>query len=247
DAGAALARDLVAAGDVDDVDRGIDELGAEARREVVAAALEKNDVEAGMPRGDLLERVEVHRRVLADGGVRAAAGLHADDAVGGQRLAADEKLHVLAREDVVGEDPEAIAVAHRLAQGIDERRLAGSNRPADPDSEGCLCHGRPIHHGGHEGHGGTILTRPVFPSLSTVSSVVERRQDLNNLECTYCCVIAAMSTAGANDSRLASRLATRSTTAGTRSSVRASSACAPVWPIGISRMAAEMVAASRVY
>ena len=57
-----------------------------------------------MARGHLVERVEVHRRVLADRRVRAAAGLHADDAVGRQRLAAHEELHVLAREDVVGDD-----------------------------------------------------------------------------------------------------------------------------------------------
>ena len=55
---------------------------------------------------------------------------------GGQRLAADEELHVLAREDVVGDHAEAVAVAHRLAQRVDERRLAGADRPADPDPEG---------------------------------------------------------------------------------------------------------------
>ena len=41
---AALARDLVAAGDVDDVDADVDELGAERRREVVAAGLEEHDL-----------------------------------------------------------------------------------------------------------------------------------------------------------------------------------------------------------
>ena len=41
--------------------------------------------------------------------------------------------------------------------------------------------------------------------------------------------------------------AIRSTTAGTRSSVRDNSRCASVWPIGISRIAADTVAASRVY
>src|SRR5205823_2947090 len=141
DAGAALARNLVAARDVDHVDGGVDELGAEARGEVVAAALEKHDVEAGMPCGDLVERVEVHRRVLANRTVR---------------------------------------------------------------------------------------------------------HDLKSREWTYCCVIAAMSSAGVNDSIRASRRAMSSTTAGTRSRERASSACAAVWPIDISRIAADTVAARRV-
>ncbi len=43
DAGPALARDLVAGGDVDHVEREIGEFGAECRGEVVAAALYEND------------------------------------------------------------------------------------------------------------------------------------------------------------------------------------------------------------
>ena len=82
----------------------------------------------------LVERVEVHRRVLANRRVRTAAGLHADDAVGGQRLAAHEKLHVLAREDVVGDDAELVVVAHALAQRVDERRLARADRSADAEA-----------------------------------------------------------------------------------------------------------------
>src|SRR5439155_17737818 len=71
--------------------------------------------------------------------------------------------------------------------------------------------------------------------------------DRNNLECRYCCVIAAMSIIGANDSGLVLPAASRSTTAGTRSSVADNSRCASVWPIGINRIAADTVAASRVY
>ena len=46
DARAALARDLVAAGDVDDVDREVDELAAVLRGEVVAAALDEQELAA---------------------------------------------------------------------------------------------------------------------------------------------------------------------------------------------------------
>ena len=45
DAGAALARDLVAAGDVDDVDGQVGQLGAEGGGQVVAAALDEDEVE----------------------------------------------------------------------------------------------------------------------------------------------------------------------------------------------------------
>ena len=44
DTGAAFARDLVAAGDVDDVDREVDELAAVLRREVVSAALDEEQL-----------------------------------------------------------------------------------------------------------------------------------------------------------------------------------------------------------
>ena len=86
-----------------------------------------------MARGDLVERLEIQRGVLANGRVRAAAGLHADDAIGRQRLTAHEELHVLFREDVVGDHAQAVAVAHRLAQAVDQRRFSRADGSADPD------------------------------------------------------------------------------------------------------------------
>src|SRR5262249_52763455 len=151
----------------------------------------KDDVETGMAGGHLLERVEVHRRVLTNGRVRAAAGLHTDNPIGGERLASDEELHVLLGEDVVGDHAQPVAVAHRLAQAVDERRFSRADRAADSDSQWRLS-----------------------------------RHDRKSLECTYCCVIAAMSSAGVNDSIRPSRRATSSTTTGTRARVRASSAWA---------------------
>src|SRR5262249_10084150 len=67
--GTTFARDLVASGDVDHIDRRVHELGAEAGRQIVAAGLEKDDLEVGVPSGQLVQRVEVHRRVFANGGV----------------------------------------------------------------------------------------------------------------------------------------------------------------------------------
>ena len=84
-----------------------------------------------MPSRQLIQRVEVHRRVLADRRVRAPARLHADDPIRGQRLAANEEFHVLAREDVVRDHADLVGVAHPLAQRIHEGRLPRSDRPAD--------------------------------------------------------------------------------------------------------------------
>src|SRR5262249_60544761 len=66
----------------------------------------------------------------------------ASDAIVGQCLAADQKLHVLAGEDVVRDDAESVALAHCLAERIDERRLSGTDRTADADAKGTLAHDR---------------------------------------------------------------------------------------------------------
>ncbi len=83
-----------------------------------------------------LDGAQIDRGVLADGGVRAAAGLDALDAFGGQRLHAGQRLGVLGGVDVVGDDAERIFVAHRLAEFGGQRRLAGADRPADADAQG---------------------------------------------------------------------------------------------------------------
>ena len=59
---------------------------------------------------------EVHRRIFADRGVRAAAGLDAADALRRQRLAANQEFLVFLGVDVVGDDGDVERVAHALAQ-----------------------------------------------------------------------------------------------------------------------------------
>ncbi len=78
--GPALAGDLLALGHVDDVDRRVDQLGAEGGGEIVAAALHEHQLEPGKARQEILDRLQVHRGVLANRRVRAAARLHADHA-----------------------------------------------------------------------------------------------------------------------------------------------------------------------
>ena len=81
-AGTALARHLVAAGDVEHEQLHVDEALGEREGEVVAAALDEHQVERTLPLLEVLDGVEVGGDVLPDGGVGAAAGLDRDDAGG---------------------------------------------------------------------------------------------------------------------------------------------------------------------
>ena len=74
--------------------------------------------------------------------MRAAAGLDADDPVGGKRAAPDEELGVLVRVDVVGDDRQVEPVRSRQAQRLDQGGLAGADRAADSDLQGRRDHDR---------------------------------------------------------------------------------------------------------
>jgi hypothetical protein len=82
------------------------------------------------------DRVEIDGGVFANGRVGAAAGFHADDPLGGERLAAHEELHVFPGEDVVGDDGELVGVAHGLAKAVEKGGLARAYRTADADFYG---------------------------------------------------------------------------------------------------------------
>ena len=135
DAGAALARDLVAAGDVDDVDRVVDELAAVLRREVVAAALDEEQLgrgRAAISSSSATRFGVMSSRIAACGQPPVST---ARMCAGGERLVALQELGVLAGEDVVGDDAEPHAVAQRAAEREDERGLAAADRAADADGE----------------------------------------------------------------------------------------------------------------
>src|SRR5262249_42695288 len=99
-AGSALARHLVAAGHVDDVDTHVNQLRAERCGEVVAPGFEKDDFDIRKLRAHLVERLVIDRGVLADRGMRAAAGLNALDALDRQRAGPHQKLGILVGVDV---------------------------------------------------------------------------------------------------------------------------------------------------
>ena len=93
DAGAALPRDLLAGGDVDHVEGEVGELRREGGGEIVAAGFDQHQIEIGKLGAHLRDGGEIDGGILADRGVRAAAGLHAHDALRGQRAGADQIAH----------------------------------------------------------------------------------------------------------------------------------------------------------
>ena len=92
---AALARHLVAAGDVDHVDDEVGQLAAVVGRQVVAARLDQQQVggEAGVQR---LQRLQIGADVLAHRRVRAAARLDGRDARRRQGGVAGQEFGVFA-------------------------------------------------------------------------------------------------------------------------------------------------------
>lgn len=136
DAGPALARDLVATAHVDHVDDVVRELAAVVGGQVVASALDEEQVgsarsrtgAAGPARGvQVLERRQVRADVLAHGGMRTAARLDGTDPRRRQRPVPHQELGVLPREDIVGHRGDAVLLAQCQAQGQHQRRFAGAN------------------------------------------------------------------------------------------------------------------------
>ena len=126
DAGAALAGDLVAGRNVDDVDRQVRQFGAEGGRQVVAAGFDQDQVEIGKALAQVGDAGEVDRGVLADRGVRAAAGFDAQDAFGRQRAGARQELGVFLGVDVVGDGGDVVGAR-------------GSVCRARPSARSCRC------------------------------------------------------------------------------------------------------------
>ena len=134
DAGPALARDLLARRHVDHVDREVGQLGREGGGEIVAARFDEHDLELGPFAHDVRHRGEIDRGILADRGVRAAAGLDADDAVGLERAGARQELGVLLGVDVVGDDGDVVGRRASSCTGARPARSCPSrpDRPRPP-------------------------------------------------------------------------------------------------------------------
>src|SRR5262245_26100832 len=159
----------------------------------------------------VVDRREVHRRVLADRGVRAASRLDAHDALRRQHPRACQDQLIFLRVDVVRDHVEVIPVTEAPAERFDEGRLAGAHRTADPDSQG-------------------VRVRVL---------VSHKSHERNSLVYSVSCETDASSTITAAAPR-SSRPAVmaRSPASRTASSSAAIARCPSVWPRGISRTAA---------
>ena len=110
DAGAAFAGDFVAGGDVDDVEGEVRQFGAEGGGEVVTAGFHQYQFQVGVSVLQVVDGREVHAGIFADGGVGAAAGFHAEDAVGWEGVVFQEEVGVFPCVDVVGDDGDVVVV-----------------------------------------------------------------------------------------------------------------------------------------
>ena len=67
--------------------------------------------------------------------MRAAAGLHAHDALDRQGTGDGQEARILLGVDVVGDRADVVALAECLAQRFHQGRLARADRPADADAK----------------------------------------------------------------------------------------------------------------
>ena len=133
----ALARNIIAAGDVDHEDPPIDQIEREGGREIVAAGFEDDQFDAGKSALELVAGRDIQRRIFADDGVRAGAGFDAGDPRRIDEAGAAQPLGVLLGDEIVGDDGEVDAAADQdRDQPLDQGGLAGADRSADADPRG---------------------------------------------------------------------------------------------------------------
>ena len=78
--------------------------------------------------------------------MRATAGLDADNAIGAECFAPDQKLGILTRVNVVGHRRDLIVIAQAFAQRVHQRGLARTYRTADADAQQRFVTHRRIQH-----------------------------------------------------------------------------------------------------
>ena len=133
----ALARNIVAACDIDDENPPIDQIERERRGEIVAAGFEHDQLDAGKLAFELVAGRDVERRVFADHGVRAGAGFDGGDARRIDQAGAPQPLGIFLGDEIVGDNGKIDAAAGQdRDQALDQCGLAGADRAADADARG---------------------------------------------------------------------------------------------------------------
>jgi hypothetical protein len=101
---------------------------------IVPAGFDQHHIKIGKAPTHGRDGCKIDRGILANGGVRTAAGLNAHDALHRQGVSYGQEPRVLLGIDVVGDGADIVAVAQRLAECFHKGGLAGANRAADADA-----------------------------------------------------------------------------------------------------------------
>ena len=136
DGGAAFAGDFVSFGDIDDVDEDVHQFGRECGGEVIATAFDEDELEGGEAAVELGHGGVIHAGVVPDGGVRAAAGFDAHDALGGEGVLTDEEFGVFACVDIIGDDSHIEFSTEPLAEAENEHGFTGSDGTSYSETQG---------------------------------------------------------------------------------------------------------------
>ena len=78
---------------------------------------------------------QVHGGIFANGGVRAATGFHAEDAVGWQCVVFEQEVSVFSCVDVVGDHGDVVVVFQGFAQLAQQGGFAGAYRATYSNSQ----------------------------------------------------------------------------------------------------------------
>ena len=133
--GPPFAGNLVPLGHVDDEDVRVGQFAGEAGGQVIAPRLDHDHFQFGKLPLEIGDGAQVGAGVVADGRVRTAPRLHADDPLQREHFAAGEELGVFVRVDVVGDDGQIDFGPQVAAQPFDDGRFARADRPGDADRE----------------------------------------------------------------------------------------------------------------
>jgi hypothetical protein len=133
----ALTGNLVAPRNIDDLDGEIGKFATETSGQIVAARFNQEDFGVKFLM-EFLEREQVCRNVLANGGVRATAGFHGPNAFGFEGFMFREKFAIFLRENVVGNGSDVPRFAEAFAELKHQGSFSAPDWPANPYGEGAL-------------------------------------------------------------------------------------------------------------
>src|SRR5690606_16833377 len=165
----------------------------EGRRQIVAAALDQDDVELRETPVEVSDGGKVQRGILANGGMRTAASLDADDAIFRNRLGPGKDQGILTRIDVIGNDCHRISVAHGLEQLLAQGRLARADRAANADPQGAV-----VRFSRHERK---ILVSSVSWAIAAISAAMPMEPRSAAVDADRSC--ASLAICGSREARIA--------------------------------------------